>query len=367
MKMIVNGNDLSNAVMKVSKAISVKTTNPILEGIKLSVRGDNLTLTATDMEIGIEKTIACETFMEGDIVVPGKMFAELVKKLENENEVEFFLEEANRIKIVYGDSVVYLSSLSADEYPSLKKNLREKWINLSKKCYKDAVNKTVFACSTDESRPILKGCLFEVKGGDLKCVALDGFRMAVAKVPLISASGDFKMIIPSRALGEISRMLEEEEGEITIVSEDNSLMVEENNTVFVSRLLEGEFINYSQIIPTEFITEVTINRNALISGLERATVVAKDSRNLIKLEIREKFVNIKANSEKGNVNENVQIKCVGKDLDINFNSKYIVDALKASPDEYVNFKFVGEIAPAIITPFAGDDYVFLVLPIRINS
>ena len=181
MKMIVNGNDLSNAVMKVSKAISVKTTNPILEGIKLSVRGDNLTLTATDMEIGIEKTIACETFMEGDIVVPGKMFAELVKKLENENEVEFFLEEANRIKIVYGDSVVYLSSLSADEYPSLKKNLREKWINLSKKCYKDAVNKTVFACSTDESRPILKGCLFEVKGGDLKCVALDGFRMAVAR------------------------------------------------------------------------------------------------------------------------------------------------------------------------------------------
>ena len=144
-------------------------------------------------------------------------------------------------------------------------------------------------------------------------------------------------------------------------------MVEENNTVFVSRLLEGEFINYSQIIPTEFITEVTVNRNALISGLERATVVAKDSRNLIKLEIREKFVNIKANSEKGNVNENVQIKCVGKDLDINFNSKYIVDALKASPDEYVNFKFVGEIAPAIITPFAGDDYVFLVLPIRINS
>lgn len=105
----------------------------------------------------------------------------------------------------------------------------------------------------------------------------------------------------------------------------------------------------------------------MISGLERATVVAKDSRNLIKLEIREKFVNIKANSEKGNVNENVQIKCVGKDLDINFNSKYIVDALKASPDEYVNFKFVGEIAPAIITPFAGDDYVFLVLPIRINS
>ncbi len=366
MKIIVNGTDLSNAVMKVSKAISVKTTNSVLEGIKLSVRGDNLTLTATDTEIGIEKTIPAETFKEGDTVVPGKMFAELVKKLENEDQVEIYLEELNKLKIVYGDSVVYLSTLSAEEFPVIKKNLKEKYITLGQKNYKDVVNKTVFACSTDESRPILKGCLFEIKNGELKCVALDGFRMAVAKTPIKESSGDFRMIIPARSLAEISRMLENDDADLTVVSEDNSLMVEEGGTVFVSRLLEGEFINYEQIIPREFVTVVKAEREALLSGLERATIVAKDARNLVKLEIRENDINIKANSEKGNVNENVTIKNDGNDLDINFNVKYLSDALKASSDEYVFLKFVGEIAPAIITPIEGDEYVFLVLPIRIN-
>ena len=366
MKIIVNGNDLNNAVMKVSKAISVKTTNPILEGIKLSVKGDALTLTATDMEIGIEKTIPAETFREGETVLPGRMFAELVKKLENENEVELYLEEESRIKIVYGESVVYLSALPAEEFPSIKKNLREKYVTLSQKNYKDVVNKTVFACSTDESRPILKGCLFEIKGETLKCVALDGFRMAIAETELKEASGEFRMIIPARSLGEISRMIDDENGDVTIVSEDNSLMVENDGTVFVSRLLEGEFINYEQIIPHEFITVFSAERAVLLNSLERATIVAKDARNVVKLEIRENVINIKANSERGNVNESVVIKTEGQDLDINFNSKYLCDALKATDDEFITFRFVGEIAPAIITPFSGEEYIFLVLPIRIN-
>ena len=130
MKIIVNGTDLSNAVMKVSKAISVKTTNPVLEGIKLSVKGDNLTLTATDMEIAIEKTIRADTLMEGRTVVPGKIFAEFVKKLENEDQVEIVLESDNKLKIVYGDSEVYLSVLSADEFPSIEKMTAENAFSL---------------------------------------------------------------------------------------------------------------------------------------------------------------------------------------------------------------------------------------------
>lgn len=367
MKIIVSGSELSSAVMKVSKAISVKTTNPVLEGIKLSVRGDNLTLTATDMEIAIEKTIRADTFMEGDTVVPGKLFAELVKKLENENEVEMFLQEANRLKIVYGNNEVFLSTLSAEEFPAIKKNLREKYFTLLQKEYKEMVEKTVFSCSTDESRPILKGCLFEIKEGVLKCVALDGFRMAVAEKKLKEASGDFKIIIPARALSEIGRLLERDEEEITIVSEDNSMMVEDNGTIFVSRLLEGEFINYEQIIPKEFQTVVTVKRENFLNSLERATIVAKDARNIVKLEIKENDINVKANSEKGNVNENVSVEIDGKDMDINFNAKYISDALKSVGDEKVVIKFVGEIAPAIITPENGDEYVYLILPIRINS
>ena len=367
MKMIVNGNDLSNAVMKVSKAISVKTTNPILEGIKLSVRGDNLTLTATDMEIGIEKTIPCETFMEGDTVVPGKMFAELVKKLENENEVEIYLQEENRLKIVYGDNEMFISTLSAEEFPSIKKNLREKFFTITQREYKDLIEKTVFCCSTDESRPILKGCLFEIKGETLKCVAIDGFRMALATQKVKSASGDFKIIVPARALSEISRLLENDDADLTLLSEDNSLMMEDEGVTFVSRLLEGDFINYEQIIPKDYKTTVQVERTALLNSLERATIVAREARNVVKLDIKDNCINVKANSERGNVNENVFVTIEGKDLEINFNSRYLCEALKAVSDEFVVIRFVGEIAPATITPYEGDAYLYLVLPIRINS
>lgn len=366
MKIIVNGTELSSAVMKVSKAISVKTTNPVLEGIKLSVRGDNLTLTATDTEFAIEKTIRSDTFREGDTVVPGRLFAELVKKLENENEVELFLIEENRLKITYGNNEVFLSTLSAETFPEIKKNLKEKYFTLLQKEYKELINKTIFACSTDESRPILKGCLFDIKDGVLKCVGLDGFRMAIAEKRIKEASGDFKIIIPARALNEIGRLLERDEEEMTIVSEENTMMVDDNGTIFVSRLLEGDFINYEQIIPSKFQTVVTFKREDFQNSLDRATIVAKDARNIVKLEIKENHINIKANSEKGNVTENVLVNIEGVDMDINFNAKYITEALKSISDEYVKLSFVGEIAPAIITSVSGGDYLYLILPIRIG-
>ena len=367
MKIIVNGTDLSQAVMKVSKAISIKTTNPVLEGIKLSVKGDNLTLSATDMEIAIEKTIRSDTFMEGMTVVPGKLFAEFVKKLENEDQVELVLENDSKLKIVYGSSEVYLSVLPAEQFPSIEKALNDKAFTILQKDFKEIISKTVFSCSADESRPILKGCLFEVKEGELTCVAIDGFRLAVAKKKIKDASGDFEVVIPARALNEISRLLENDEEYITFKNEVNKIMIEVDETVFVTRLLEGNFVNYKQIIPSEFITTVRVGRNAFLSSLERATVVAKEAKNLVKLEIKENYINVSANSESGNVNENVIINMEGKDLSIAFNSKYLCDALKAASDEFVNIHLNSAISPCVIKPYSGEEYLYLILPIRING
>ena len=299
MKLLVNGNDLSNAVMKVSKAISVKTTNPILEGIKMTVKGDELTLSATDMEIAIEKTIRADTFEEGVAVIPGKLFAELTKKLEGEDQVEMMIGDDRKLKITYGQSQVYLSSLNADEFPNIKKDLREKAFSLLQKDFKDLINKTVFSCSTDESRPILKGELFSVKNNELTCVALDGFRLAVAKKKINNSTSDFKIVVPARAVSEIARLLDKDDEEITLISEDKSLMIEVDGTVFITRLLEGEFINYEQIIPRDFTTTVRVGRTALYNSLERASVVAKEAKNLIKLEIKDNNIKVSSNSESG--------------------------------------------------------------------
>ena len=367
MKIIVNGTDLSQAVMKVSKAISVKTTNPILEGIKLSVKGDNLTLSATDMEIAIEKTIRSDTYMEGETVVPGKLFAEFVKKLENEDEVEIVLELDGKIKIVYGTNKVFLSVLPAEQFPNIDKTSKENAFSLLQKDFKDVINKTIFSCSADESRPILKGCLFEVSENELTCVAIDGFRLAYARKKIKNSSSPFKVVVPARALSEICRILENDEEEITFISERNKFMIEVDGTILVTRLLEGDFVNYKQIIPDDFITTVGVNRNLFLNSLERATVVAKEAKNLVKLEFKENYVNVSANSESGDVNENVIINMEGKDLSIAFNSKYLCDALKAAGDEFVNIYLKNNISPCVIKPYSGDEYLYLILPIRINA
>ncbi len=367
MKVIVNGTDLSNAVMKVSKAISVRTTNPILEGIKLSVKGDDLTLSATDMEIAIEKTIMSDTFNEGETVVQGKIFAEFVKKLENEDQVELnLMDNEGRLKIVYGKSEVFFSTLNPDEFPTIRKDFREKAFTLTQKDFKDIIGKTSFCCSTDESRPILKGCLLNVSGNVLTCVALDGFRLAVAKKNLRNSSSDFKVIVPARALNEITRLLDKDEEEVTFVSEDNTLLIEVDGTVLTTRLLEGEFINYNQVIPGDFITTLRISRPMFLNSLERASVVAKEAKNLVKLDIKENYVNVSAISESGNVNENIISNLEGKDITIAFNSKYLCDALRASTDEFVNIYLNSPISPCVIRPYSGDEYLYLILPIKIN-
>ena len=305
--------------------------------------------------------------MEGETVVPGKIFAEFVKKLETEDQVELNMTDGTgRIKIVYGASEVYLSTMNADEFPTVRKDLREKAFSILQKDYKDIIAKTSFCCSTDESRPILKGCLLSVKDNVLTCVALDGFRLAVANKKLRNSSSDFRVIVPARARNEIARLLEKDEEEITFVSEENSLMIEVDGTVFTTRLLEGDFINYNQIIPKDFVTTLRISRNMFLSSLERASVVAKEAKNLVKLDIKENYVNVMANSETGNVNENVIANLEGKDLSIAFNSKYLVEALKAAGDEFVNIYLNSPIAPCIIKPYSGEDYLYLILPIRIN-
>ncbi len=368
MKTVVNGTDLSSAVAKVSKAISNRTTNPVLECIKLSVKGDLLTLTATDMEIAIETSIRAETFMEGETLVLGKLFSEFVKKLEEEDQVELNMTgDDGRLKIVYSSSEVYLSCLSADEFPSINKEMREKAFSILQKDFKDVIGKTVFCCSQDESRPILKGALLNVKDNVLTCVALDGFRLALAKKNLRNSSSDFKVIVPARALNEITRLLDRDEEEITFISEDNVLLIEVDGTTFTTRLLEGEFINYNQIIPTEFLSTVRVSRQAFLNSLERATVVAKEMKNIIKLDVKENYINVQASSESGNVNENVLSSLEGKDISIAFNAKFLSDALKGAGDEFVNIYLNGSISPCVIKPYSGEEYLYLILPIRIAA
>ena len=366
MKLICDGLDLSDAVLKVSKALSIKTANPILEGIKITAKGDSLTLLATDTELTIEKKIKADVLMEGETVVIGKYFVELAKSLKKEQVELCFLEEG-KLQIKYSDSETGLQVFNAENYPKIDTGVEENSFLLSQKDFKNIVERTTFACLQDDSRPILKGCLFEIKAGELTVVSLDGFRMAVIKKE-IKASGDFSAVIPARTLSEITRLLDKDEEEIKIVINKNTLSVKLENTTLISRLIEGSFVKYNHILPTNFNNYITVNKDSLLNSIERAQIVARDDKfNVVKFDIKENVMTVSAKSEVGAVNENVNINLKGKDMFIAFNGKYLLDYLRMESEDFVTICLNSSIDPCVFRPVGNENLVYLVLPVNIRG
>lgn len=361
-----NGLDLSEAIARVIKATSSKTTAPILEGIKLRTVGDSLILCATDYEISIQKTIRAEVKSEGQAVVPGKLFGEYLRKLTNE-QVTCILNEKNQLKVSYTDSEGYIQCMELLEFPAPTFIEKDKYFEISEQSLKSLVNRVIFAVATDDSRPILKGCLLEVQGDNIRAVALDGYRMAIANQKISGATGDFKVIVPAKTLSEISRMIGDSDETIRVYVTDKNLRFEMGSTVVTTRLIEGDFINYKQIIQKNFSTVVTLSSPLFGEALERASVLSRtDRNNLVKFDITEKNITITSNSEYGNIMENINAVTAGDDLLIAFNSKYFIDCLRAINDEFVKLNFTNAINPCIVLPIESEDYLYLISPVRLN-
>lgn len=368
MKLICEGLDLSDAVLKVIKATAVRTTNPILEGIKLHASEDALTLSATDLEISIEKTIPADVKVEGEVVVPGRFFGDFVKKLSGE-QIELTLTDRNALEIKYADSEGFIQCMNAEEFPEIKDLVSPETLVINRKNLRELINKTIFSVATDDTRPILKGCLFEIGENQITSVALDGYRLALAKKPIKSTTKTMSCIVPARTLGEISKLLEGEDDEdVNVLIQKNYLMVSVNNTRVITRLLDGDFINYKQVIPQNINTTVTINKKQLEEGLDRASLLARmDKNNLVKYEIRDKLLTLSSQSDIGNVTENITISLDGKDIIIAFNARYMTECMRNIEDEFIKINFTSAIAPCTITATDRDDYLYLILPVRIVS
>lgn len=365
MKVYCEGLDLSNAVLTVIKASSTKSVNPILEGIKLSAKADYLTLTATDQELVIEKKIKADVKVEGDIVVPGKLFSDFVKMLDKE-QIELSLNENNVLKLKYTDSETTFQCQNADEFPNIQKIDNAQFFTIKQNDLKDIIEKTIFSVSVDDTRPVLKGCLFEIANNNLTSVALDGNRMAMATKKLTETTSNFGVIIPSRSLTELSKLLEDNEEKIRIFVQNKFLMAQKGDTKIITRLLgsANEYVNYKQIIPTTATTELIVNKAQLENALERASIVARQNfDNRVKFVIKENLLTLMANAEIGNITENVTISLQGNDLTISFDSQYFRDCLRCIKDEYIKLKFNSSIHPCVVVPSdENNSYLFIILP-----
>ena len=364
MKFNCDGLDLSDAVLKVVKAISNKGTNPILEGIKISAIEDYIVFTATDLDISIEKKINADVLIEGETVVPGKLFSEFVRKLEKE-EIEIALSD-NLLKIKYMDAEGFIQCMNADEFPNIEKVKEGDSFAILQKEFKDLIHKTEFAVSQEDSRPVLKGCLLEVDEYEISAVALDGYRLSYVKKALEQKSNRNKIIVPARHLNEICKLLTEDKNIVRIFINKNMITADLGHTVITARLIEGDFINYKQIIPQEFSSVVTINKQQFENGLDRASILCNDDKNnLCKFDVKEKVLTLISNSDRGNIKENIAISLHGKDLLIAFNARYFSEALGKVNEEFIKMHFSSAVAPCVIKPVEGDDFLFLVLPVRI--
>ncbi|MDE6598429.1 MAG: DNA polymerase III subunit beta [Clostridia bacterium] len=363
MKAVCEGIDLSEAVLKVVKACATKTTVPVLECIKLSAVNDKLTLSATDGELSICKTIKAEVYEEGDVCVPGRYFSDFIKKLEG---VQITLSAGSKkMDIIYADSQTDMQVLPADDFPKIDIDINENSFKLKTEDLKKFISATSFCCAADDSRPILKGCQFVINGDDICVTSLDGFRLATITGKVLSSTGNMELVCPARTLNEIEKMIPDGEGETEIFVQRGMILVSSDNTVLTSRLYNGDFIKKENIIPRDFTTMVRVEKNALKASIERAAILVRSDKNsLIIFDVNTDRIEISSNSEIGNVQEPVKATIEGKDVRIAMNSKFIIEAVNALDEDEIVLAFNSQIQPFICENGNSKDKLYLILPVR---
>ena len=354
---------LMEALQICTKAISARSSMPILDGVLLEAYDQQLTLTCSDMNMSIVTNIEADVVEEGSVVLPGKLFSEIVRKMPI-SEINCSIAANNAATLRCNRSRATISGFAANEFPHLPEISVSNSISVPQSILRDIIRQTSFSAATDENRPIFTGCLMEIADGRLNMVALDGFRLALRNVEVESAS-DFSALIPGRSLNEISRILGDD-GEAEIQLDNTHISFSLNGTRIIVRMLEGEFIKYRSIIPATSKTTLKVNRAELASCIDRASLLASEGKNnLMKFNIGDEKLIITSNSDHGESYEEVALmEQTGDPLVISFNIKYMSDIMKVIDDEEIIMRFNSAVSPCVIGPVASDSYTYLVLPVR---
>lgn len=368
MKVICNGADLADAVGKVYKAASARTTNVILEGIKLKAAEGTLTFTATDLELAIEKSITADVLIEGETVVPGRVFSEFVKKLTFDR-IELSLTEGNRLRIKYTESEGMFQCMNPAEYPQIKELSEAQSFTIIKRDFRDLVNKIAFSVSADDARPMLKGVLLEVGDVSVTGVALDGYRLAKCVKPIEKTTAMMSAVVPARCLTEVAKLIEDNDDPVEVRIQRSYMLIDLDHTRITTRLLDGDYINYKQIIPGAFESNVTIPRAQFESGLERAILLARsDKNNLVVFDVKEGVMQLSSNSDIGNITEKIPVKLNGIDITIAFNARYFTELLRYIDCDNIVIKFINSTSPCVVVPAGAlEEFMYLILPVRMLS
>ena len=368
MKVICSKENLLEGINIVQKAVSAKTTLPILEGILIEA-GENIKLTSNDLEIGIECCVDADVREKGSIVLNARMFGEIIRRFPDA-EVMIEVKENNNVVIECENSMCEIRGLDAEGFPALPTVEKNDGIKISQKKLKDMIRQTIFAVSMDENRPMLTGSLFEYKDGRFTIVSIDGYRLAMRcldpEEEKDTENAERKLIIPGKTLNEIAKILQPVDDDLYIYAAGNQILFDMGNCIMTSRLLEGEYLNYMSIFPKDHETKIRVNTKELLSCFERASLVitSEERRYPVTLDISDDKMVITANTEAGNVREEMKVDMDGKKLEISFYHKFFIEALRVIDNEMIDVYFTTSLGPCTIKPLQGNDFAYLILPIR---
>ena len=370
MKIICEKDKLLKAINSVVKGVSSKTTMPILEGILIQTNDNEIKLTTYDLEIGIEYIIESTVEEQGSTVVNAIMFSEIIRKLPD-TEITITLNDKNLLVIECEGSLYKLATMNPEEFPELPRINIENSVELEQKTLKSMIRKTIFGVSSEENKPVFTGCLFEIENNKLNVVAVDGFRLAWASNFLEEKNSDFKAVIPGKTLNEVNKIILDSFDLIKIGISKNQALFEMENCKVVTRLLDGEFLNYKNVIPKEWETRIRVNKRDLQECFERISLISassteKEKKYPVKISIEVGKITISCTNQTGDAKEEIFLQTEGKNLEIAFNPKYFLDALKVIDDEEIFIELGSSISPCIIRPIENENYTYMILPIRMK-
>jgi DNA polymerase-3 subunit beta len=380
MKLTILKDHLNESITHVSKAISSRTTIPILTGIKIDATSQGVTLTASDTDISIQsftpleigELAIIELFQPGSVVLPAKFFIEIIRKLPSQS-IEIEVKNNFQTTIRSGTSEIQIMGLDPEEYPLLPQIQESKMIQVPSDLLKTMIKQTSFAVSTNESTPILTGVLWSIAGDKLKFIACDRHRLATREISIELEEHQTlpNIVISGRTLNELSKILPDQNSLIDIVISDNQVLFKIHSILFYSRILDGTYPDTSKLIPQSFQTEMVMNTKELADAIDRAYLLSReDKTNIVKMVMGEdKTIEISSSSsELGKFTEQLSLHKINGDLlRISFNSKYMLDALKVIDSDFIQLGFTGAMQPIIIKPEEATNILQLILPYRTTN
>lgn len=368
MKIKVTQQELLPIIQSVSRACGIRSTLPVLANVLLSASGDILTLSATNLEIGVIRQLPAQVEEEGAITLPARTLVEIISSLSS-GPIDLEAS-SDQLKISNPHFSATLNGISANEFPSIPLS-SEQSITIESQALSESLPEISFAAAADDGRPILTGILTQIKKDTLELVATDGFRLAHKTTKVKEEGEDFKSLIPKRTLEEVARLISEEknvkEVEISTSENQNQVIFKIGSTQLSSRLIEGQYPSWEKIIPSTFENTCTVDRSELLKAIKLASVFAKDNANIVKIETQDSSLKITSEAkELGEQETSVACQSTGTPLTIAFNSKFLIDALNASPDSKVKVEFSGSMSAALIKPLSESGVEYVVMPVRLS-